>query len=321
MKLSEALQGYVIASLADGLSSLTVNGYRASLVKLIEYLGDKEVAQVTTDDLRSFMNYLSNGYVPKRINNENNKDPLSSSSHHRYWKSVRSFFKWAEKDLDCGRPDKVIKMPSWQNEEVIPLSEEDIRKLLSACEYADVPASENRKAYRFRKPNALRDRAIILLLLDTGVRAGELSRLRVSDANLENGEVYVRAWHVRKTKARTTFLGRAAKKALWRYLVERGKLRPDDLLFVTQTNQPMNRARLLSMVSDLGDRVGIDKVHPHRFRHTFAVQYLRNGGDIFTLKRLLGHSSMEMVNHYLGLVQEDIQAAHQAASPVDRWRL
>lgn len=79
--------------------------------------------------------------------------------------------------------------------------------------------------------------------------------------------------------------------------------------------------KLSEMFRNLGKRAGVKNVHPHRFRHTFAIQYLRNAGDPYTLQAMLGHSTMEMVRHYLKLAQVDLELAHRRASPVDNWRL
>ena len=227
------------------------------------------------------MSFLVTDYIPERRISPNNTDHLSTASHHRYWKAIRSFSKWAGTELGIDRSDLTLKMPAWESREIIPFTEDEIKSLLKSCEYAVVAAGK-RKAYQIRKPNHLRDKAIILTLLDTGIRAGELTRLRVGDVNLENGEVYIHPFHMKKSHSRTTYLGKITRKVLWHYIVCREGVRPDEVLFVTSSNRSMTWQRVLNLLSRLGKSAGINGVHPHRFRHTVAIQYIRNGGIFYS---------------------------------------
>ena len=83
----------------------------------------------------------------------------------------------------------------------------------------------------------------------------------------------------------------------------------------------MSKNSLRLLITGLGEKAGVKKCHPHRFRHTFAITYLRFGGDVFTLQALLGHSTLDMVRHYAVSAEIDIQQAHRRASPADNWRL
>ncbi len=161
-----------------------------------------------------------------------------------------------------------------------------------------------------------------MLLLDTGIRASELCRLTVKDLDLQSGTITVRPFMSGiKSRPRIIPIGNVAKKALWRYLTTRNTEYKGDELFFSREGHPLDRDSLRKLLVRLGERAGVPNVHPHRFRHTFAIQYLRNGGDVFTLQRILGHTTLSMVQHYLALADADTQSAHRRASPVDNWRL
>jgi site-specific recombinase XerD len=165
-----------------------------------------------------------------------------------------------------------------------------------------------------------RDKAILLFLLDTGCRVSEVINCKRIDLDLAAGRVKV---YGKGAEERFVYLGRTALKALWRYvnLYRPEPLPGHDYLFLTHNGHKMNRSGLTSLLKRLGREAGIEDVHAHRFRRTAAVEFLRNGGDVFTLQRMLGHSSLEMVRQYLALVDEDLAATHRRASPADNWGL
>jgi len=93
-------------------------------------------------------------------------------------------------------------------------------------------------------------------------------------------------------------------------------LDPKDYIFVNEMGYPLERGSLLKLMYSIGERAGVPNTHPHRFRHTFAIMYLRNGGDVHTLQDLLGHTDSDMTKRYLAIATSDLERAHRRASPV-----
>jgi integrase/recombinase XerD len=176
-----------------------------------------------------------------------------------------------------------------------------------------------------RRPTANRDNAIVLTLLDSGIRASEFCSLRVDDFDAKRGKLEVRhgaEGGAKGGKGRTVYLGKTARHAVWRYLAGR-----DDgeeaaaPLFVVRRDHPFNPSALRHLIKSIAARGSVKDAYPHKFRHTFAITYLRSGGDVFTLQSLLGHGSLDMVRHYAKVAQMDVEQAHRKASPADNWRL
>jgi len=185
----------------------------------------------------------------------------------------------------------------------------------------------NREQTANTRPTAERDRLIILTLLSTGIRAEELCGIKFKDLDLEGRTIKVAGkGRGRGKKERMVHFGKTTARAFWRYLSPRMKqLHPDDPMFTVGADDlphVMSRDYLWKLVHRIGERAGLQKdVGPHLFRHTFATNYLRNGGDLFTLQNLLGHTSLEMVKRYAQIVAADCARVHEQADPVDHWRL
>jgi site-specific recombinase XerD len=216
-------------------------------------------------------------------------------------------------------PLTLIDRPKPEKREIVPLTREEIVALLKACERTKSYSRPGKAKCSNRRPTALRDRAIILTLVDTGMRATELCELTIADFNDDLRHALVMG---KGRKERLLPMSARTVQAIWRYVVTRDDdTEADAPLFATMHGGFMDRHSLRHMLGRVSERAGVPKVHPHKFRHTFAINFLRNGGDIYTLQRLLGHTSLDMVKRYLSIAQADIEDAHKQASPVDNWKL
>lgn len=322
---SKAITGFLHYKTAEGLAPATVDGYLRDLKLWLEYQGDLHVEKITTQHLLAFLNYLRLEYVPRRITGGNERK-LTPKTVYNIYISISSFFTWASKEFSIPNPVKNIPLPRVpEDAPVEPFKKEEIEMLIKACDYCVEAETANRRKFSMQRFTGKRDKAIILCLLDSGLRASELCALRVADVDIKSGKIHVRAGVEGKAKGgkgRVVFLGKAARRFLWRYLSEREDGEDAEApLFLGKFNHRLNNDALRQLINALGQKAGIKKCHPHRFRHTFAITYLRSGGDVFTLKSLLGHSTLEMVEHYARIAEVDVELAHRKASPADNRRL
>ena len=225
---------------------------------------------------------------------------------HIYYRSLNTFFSWLETEgLIAKSPMANIKPPKVPRQVIKPFSQQDIENLLLLCsgdKFLDV-----------------RNRAMILLFLDTGLRLAEVAGIQLSDINLDNETICVMGKGARERFVR---IGKTVQRALLRYLMMRQD--EHDCLWVSEERRPMKRDGISTVVKRLCRRADIRgcKLGPHTFRHTAAINYLRNGGGEFTLQIMLGHSTLTMTRRYVSsLGAEDMIRVHRVASPVDNMKL
>ena len=153
---------------------------------------------------------------------------------------------------------------------------------------------------------------LTLLLLDTGCRISEALGLRVSDVDLDNMLI---TFDGKGRKQRIVPFSFALRKVLHRFIAD-FSLKLESLLFATKQATPVRRMTALRGVKIFCEQLGFKPPGRtlHAFRHTFAVNYLRRGGSVFHLQKILGHSSLEMTRRYANLVTTDLQAVHERVS-------
>jgi integrase/recombinase XerD len=321
--LSKAVAGFLQYKEAEGLSPRTIEVYTDHLERWLGYVGDVNITTVTTAQIRAFLVWLRTDYQSARIFGRG--QPISSKTLRNYWVSLSALFTWAATEFGFPSPVKGVPAPKFEVAPVEPFTQAEVEKLLKAVEFMREANTDGREKFTMRRATAHRDRAIILMLLDTGLRVGELCALNIGDVEQKTGKVEVKhgvGGGAKGGKGRVVYLGKAARRSLWRYLAERedaGEL--DAPLFLGRLDHKLDRDVLRQLIAGLGEKAGVKKCHPHRFRHTFAITYLRSGGDVFTLQSILGHSTHEMVQHYARIAQLDVVQAHRKASPADNWRL
>jgi integrase/recombinase XerD len=325
--LSQAIEGYLLDARARQLSPRTIDDYVYIFRRFQDHVGDVAVASIEPDDVRRFLadlrshRVIPNGIAPRppRV--------LSKKTVRNHYIALASLWTWATSEGIADRHVvRAIDPPPIEKPAIEPFSKADVELLLDACETTRPYVRPGKRECVHTRPSADRDRAIILLLLDTGARASEICAeprkgvpgLLIGDLDKRNSHITVMG---KGDKGRILPFSAPTAKAIWRYLTTRPDVLPCDPLFLSRHSEPFTTSGLLCLIRRLGDRAGVPNAHPHRFRHTFAINFLRNGGNALELQRLLGHSTLEMVNRYVALAQVDLDQAHRRASPVVNWHL
>jgi integrase/recombinase XerD len=304
--LNQAREGFYLNAAARNLARGTLLDYENTINKFVKFVGGDTI--MATIEKRQVEQFLAS-------NNH-----LSNKTLLNYHTGLSALWRWAVGEkIAAENIIRGIPAPKPEMREIVPFTETELKLLLGALEKSRPYTRPGKRLSDHAIPGAERNRALILMLVDTGLRASELCSIIMKNFDIERRRILVVG---KGSKERIVQFSPRTGQAVWRYLATRPeKPQPADHLFLTLDGHEMDKDYLRHLLDTIGQRAKINNVHPHRFRHTFAIQYLRNGGDPFTLQMLLGHSTMEMVKRYLHLAQTDLESAHRRASPVDNWRL
>jgi len=291
--LQENFELFISDRLAQNLSPGTIKFYEVKIKLFSQYLENIDVTritEITPQVLRDYLIYLeSTNHNPGGI--------------HAAFRAIKAFLNWWEDEYEPDswkNPIKKVKPPKVPIEILEPVSVKDALALLNACDSLNI--------------FGLRDRAIILTLMDTGVRASELVAMSLQDLDLRDGKIIIRKGKGRKF--RVVFISKKTRQAIHLYLSKRTDYTPH--LWITNMNQQLKYSGLRQIIRRRSKDANIETPSLHSFRRYFAIQMLRGGVDIFSLQKLMGHSDIQILRRYLQQTEEDIRSAHQLGGPVSQ---
>lgn len=295
--LSRAVSEFLLDRQARNQTPSTLAWYRRCVAKWCDFLRSQGVArmeEVTPAHVRRFLVHLTEA-------------GHSVGGVVTLFTGVKAFLRWYREEYapDGWNPLARVKTPKRSKERLDPLSLSHFQLMVDACPRRTFAGD--------------RDRALLMLLLDTGIRHQEITDLTVGDVDLNTGQIIVRSGKGRKGRA--VFVGSRAQRALLVYFRHRESLESHEPLWIKEAGGKLSKSGIRQVVRRAALRAGVEEPGMHEFRRAFAINSLRNGMDVATLQRLLGHSSIEVVNRYLALVEDDLRAAHGKYGVVDNLKL
>ena len=290
---------------AENKSPRTIESVIYANTKFNNFLGGvTDIKAVQAEDLRRYIRYLQQ--QPKwachpTINQGHGT--LSDNAIASYVRSIRSLWSWLKREnFLANNPFEQVNPPATTERIVDPLTPEDITKLLKV-----IPRHEY---------TGYRDSCIIVVIYGTGMRITEVVNLFEDSVNFDSGQIKVDG---KGKKERFVFMSASVYKPNYKYTTQQRPDVPSKYFFIHKDGRPLTRFYFEHQMHSYVEKSGITKVcTPHILRYSFAIQFLRNGGDIFTLQNILGHSTLEMTRRYVKVANSDVEAKMKAYSPAEQ---
>ena len=288
----EIAKGFRIDRKSRNVSKNTLKFYGVEFGRFLQFCEPKNlqmIQEITPSILREYLLHLeATGRNPGGI--------------HAGYRAIKSLFIWYENEIepkDWHNPIRKVRAPKLSIKVIEPVPMETVKRLVASCDGT--------------RETDTRDRAMILFLLDTGARAFEACGADLNDLDLINGDLIIR--HGKGDKQRMVMIGKRTRQEVRRYLRSRNDNCP--ALWITGSGERLTYEGLNQILRRRAQYAEVKKPGLHDFRRAFALNCLRNGMDIFTLQKLMGHADLSVLRRYLAQNTEDLRQAHATASPVD----
>jgi site-specific recombinase XerD len=285
------IEAFLIDRKAQNMSKGTLRYYQCKLKNFANFCEGRAVRsifQITPVLLREYLlEFEGSGHNP--------------GGCHAAYRTVKTFLRWWENEVeppDWTNPIKKVKAPKMGIEPLEPVDAGIVKAMMDVCS---------------NSLTGLRDKALMLFLLDTGVRASELVSISLEDVDPIKGEVLIKVGKGRKP--RTVFLGSKSRKALRAYLKHRQD--HSNALWITDEEERITYWGVRMIMKRRANKAKVKTPELHAFRRWFALACLRSGMDVYSLQELMGHADLQVLRRYLKQTNQDIREAHHRANPVD----
>jgi len=294
MKIARCYEIFLTDRKISGCSEATIRFYEYVIGKLLRYIEENGLDSSVASIHQHILPFFSH------LQQQN----LSPSTYHTLFRGLRAFTRFLHQE---GYVKDEIRLPKVKQPHtaISPLNPSQMKTILN---------SFDTKTYL-----DMRDYAIVRLFLDTGMRLSELSQLQLNEVNLEEGFVLV---HGKGAKDRYVPIGRSTTKCLWNYIKKRAVIdvNTNPYLFLTQRGTTLSARGVQIIFRSLKKKLNLDgrKLSPHLLRHSFALAYIENGGDPFSLQRILGHTDQTTTSKYVNMARSNVKSQHSKYSPGER---
>ena len=268
---------FLTAKEVEGCSPRTIAYYESTITHMVTSVS-KPYTQIESDDLRKYLYHYEETRNASKVTIDNIRRILSS------------FFSWLEdEDYIVKNPVRRIRRVKTATVTKGVLTDEDLETLRDACK-------------------SVRDLALVDLLATTGMRVGELVQLDIEDVNLQERECIVTG---KGNKQRPVYFNARAKLHLQAYLDSRNDNCPALFVTLDRTASRLSIGAVEARLRQIGERCGVNRVHPHKFRRTLATHAIDKGMPIEQVQKLLGHARIDTTMHYALVNQNNVKASHR----------
>ena len=325
MRLSETewyLNDFLIFCQSKNLSKKTISSYDQTLKLFLLWLKNEqdleEINRVKTGHIRQYIAYVQERGKYTVVNRQESvntnfpqnrtdyKKTVSNVTINNYIRNIKVFFNWLHEEGEIRKnPVDGITVIKTERKQKTAITKQEFQKIVDTFDYT--------------KFHGYRNKVIVLLLQDTGTRIGETLMLEVDDIDFKHRMILMK--HTKARQERYVYFSQVLARELKHYIQFKDRYAETNLLFPTTRGTHLTVHSFEKQLKQAGERAGVS-VHPHQIRNNFARQYLLNGGDIFTLSKILGHSSVQVTEQaYMDLTREEISRKYHEHSPLAKWKI